>query len=188
MDCLIVIDDVSGVADNCKKLAAFLTVCRKYKYHRIYFFHIIAPETQIWKKNYLKQIFLIFSLWAYLTILYQKYHKVTVDKHEKIFWHVLCGYIGSLRTLLIQTNESLSPIPALSSWVLYLSGPGRYRTQDDNRDKQVCYFNEARDDEFYNVFISERINSESFDKGIYFQITPHPVFPTANIFPLNWES
>ena len=49
--------------------------------------------------------------------------------------------------------------------------PGRYRTQADNPDKQVCYFNKTRDDEFYNVFISERINSGSFDKGIYFQIT-----------------
>ena len=51
------------------------------------------------------------------------------------------------------------------------NGPGRYRTQADNLDKQVCYFNKTRNDEFYNVFISERINSESFDKGIYFQIT-----------------
>ena len=49
--------------------------------------------------------------------------------------------------------------------------PGRYRTQADNPEKQVCYFNKTRDDEFYNVFISERINSGSFDKGIYFQIT-----------------
>ena len=50
------------------------------------------------------------------------------------------------------------------------NGPGRYRTQADNPDKQVCYFNKTRDDEFY-VFISERMNSGSFDKGIYFQIT-----------------
>ena len=48
--------------------------------------------------------------------------------------------------------------------------PGRYRTQADNPDKQVCYFNKTRDDEFY-VLISERINSGCFDKGIYFQIT-----------------
>ena len=51
------------------------------------------------------------------------------------------------------------------------NGPGRYRTQADDPDKQVCYFNKTRDDEFYNVFKTERINSGSFDKGIYFQIT-----------------
>ena len=51
------------------------------------------------------------------------------------------------------------------------NGSGRYRTQADNPDKQVCYFNKTRDDEFCNVFKTERINSGSFDKGIYFQIT-----------------
>ena len=33
MDCLIVMGDVSDIADNCKKFAEFLTVCRKYRYH-----------------------------------------------------------------------------------------------------------------------------------------------------------
>ena len=28
MDCLVVMDDVSGIADNCKKVAEFLIVCR----------------------------------------------------------------------------------------------------------------------------------------------------------------
>ena len=54
VDRLIALDDVSGVsgvADNCKKFAKFLTVCRKYNYHCIYGFHIIAPETQISKKR-----------------------------------------------------------------------------------------------------------------------------------------
>ena len=87
VDRLIVMDKVLGVAGNCKKFAEFLTLCRKYKVC-------------------LKQIFLIFSLRAYLTILYQKYYKVTVGRHEKnIFRHVLCGYIGSLLTLLIQTKD-----------------------------------------------------------------------------------
>ena len=62
MDRLIVIDNVTGVADNCKKFAEFLTVCRKYKYHCIYVFHVIAPETQIWKKKLSQtNIFNIFS-------------------------------------------------------------------------------------------------------------------------------
>ena len=46
MDHLIVMYDVSGIADNCKKFAEFLTVCRKYRYHGIYIFHIIAPGSQ----------------------------------------------------------------------------------------------------------------------------------------------
>ena len=50
MDRLIVMDDVSSIVDNCKKFAEFLTVCRKYRYHFTYVFHIIKSEKQIWKK------------------------------------------------------------------------------------------------------------------------------------------
>ena len=49
MDHLIVMDNVSSIADNCKNFAEFLTVCRKYRYRGIYVFHITAPESQIWK-------------------------------------------------------------------------------------------------------------------------------------------
>ena len=51
MDSLIVVDDVLAVADNCKKFEEFLTVCRKYKYHCIYVFRIIEPETQKFGKK-----------------------------------------------------------------------------------------------------------------------------------------
>ena len=70
MDRLIVTDQVSGIADNCKKFAEFLTVCRKYRYHSIYMFHIIMPESQIWKKIFSQtNIFNIFpSSVAYNTI------------------------------------------------------------------------------------------------------------------------
>ena len=50
MDCLIVMDDVLDIAGNCKKFVEILIVTRKYRYHRIYAFHIIASDTQIWKK------------------------------------------------------------------------------------------------------------------------------------------
>ena len=51
VDRLIVMDDVSGMADGSHKFAEFLTVCRKYRYHCIYVFHIIAPDSQVWKKK-----------------------------------------------------------------------------------------------------------------------------------------
>ena len=40
----------------------------------------------------------------------------------------------------------------------------------DNPEKQVCYFNETRNDQIYNVFTSERMKSANFEKGIYFKI------------------
>ena len=50
MDRLIVMEDVSGIADTSKRFAELLTVCRKYRYHCAYVFHIFTTETQIWKK------------------------------------------------------------------------------------------------------------------------------------------
>ena len=52
MDHLIVMDNVSGVADirRSKKLANFLTVSRKFSNHCVYIFHFITPAIQIWQK------------------------------------------------------------------------------------------------------------------------------------------
>ena len=53
VDHLIVMDNTLGIADSCKEFANFLTVSRKYIYHCVYVFHMIIPEKEIWKKNYL---------------------------------------------------------------------------------------------------------------------------------------
>ena len=50
MDCLIVMEDVSGVADISKRFANFLRVWRKFGYHCVYVFHFIALATQNWQK------------------------------------------------------------------------------------------------------------------------------------------
>ena len=49
MDRLIVMDDVSGVADISRKFATFLTVSRKFGCHCVYVFYVIATS-QIWQK------------------------------------------------------------------------------------------------------------------------------------------
>ena len=50
------------------------------------------------------------------------------------------------------------------------NGPGRYRTQASDPEKQVCYFNPPHDDELYNVFINNRIKVGNFSNSIYFKI------------------
>ena len=50
------------------------------------------------------------------------------------------------------------------------NGPGRSRTQADDPEKQVCYFNKPCNDELFNVFISNRIKTENFSSSIYFKI------------------
>ena len=46
-DRLIIMDDVSGLADETKNFASFLTVARKYRYSCVYIFHTIFPEKAI---------------------------------------------------------------------------------------------------------------------------------------------
>ena len=50
MDRIIVMDDVLGVADISNKFANFLTVSRKFGYHCVYVFHVIAPLHKFGRK------------------------------------------------------------------------------------------------------------------------------------------
>ena len=50
LDRLIIMNDVSGVADVSKKFTNFSTVTRKFGYHCIYVFHLIVPSSKIWQK------------------------------------------------------------------------------------------------------------------------------------------
>ena len=38
------------------------------------------------------------------------------------------------------------------------NGPGRYRTQADDPEKQICYFNKPNNDELYNIFKQQNKN------------------------------
>ena len=42
-------DGVSGLADESKKFAAFLSVTRKYNYNCVYIFHTVFPEKSNWR-------------------------------------------------------------------------------------------------------------------------------------------
>ena len=77
MDRLIVLDDVSGVADLSKKFANFLTVSRKYGYNCVYVFHLILPTNQIWQKIW-QNFQRLFRL-----ILFQKVYQQTVYRERK---------------------------------------------------------------------------------------------------------
>ena len=49
-------------------------------------------------------------------------------------------------------------------------GPGRFRTDADNPDNQVCYFNSANDEQVYNEFVSEHIKTPSSENDFHFKI------------------
>ena len=49
-------------------------------------------------------------------------------------------------------------------------GPGRFRTDADNPDNQVCYFNSANGKQVYNEFVSELIKTPNSENDSHFKI------------------
>ena len=95
LDWLIIMDDVSGVADISKHFANFLTVSRKFGCNCVYFFTLLFLQVKFGKKLFRKPIYSIFYLQVFLKILFQKLFKVIVFyKVKNMFLHVRSGYLG----------------------------------------------------------------------------------------------
>ena len=168
-DRLIVFDDVSGLADKSNKFASFLTVARKYKYNCVYIFHTIYTENTIWK-TILSQtnIFNIFPASVSLSSVRRILDNSCVRKSSKYiprthFW---------LNRLFIElANKSQKVCLTLDCSNTNRDGPSRFRSDADNPDKQVCYFNSPTDEQVYNEFIARRIKSKELQNEIQFEIT-----------------
>ena len=107
MDHLIVLDDVSGVADLSKKFANFLTVSRKFGYNCVYVFHVVIPSNQISQKIISQtNIFNIFPALCH-SIQYQKFYKQTVYHAAKVIFQFvnfgLTGFLQILPTVMRKT-------------------------------------------------------------------------------------
>ena len=167
MDRLIVMDDVSGVAGISIKFANFLTVSRKFGYHCVYVFHVIARATQIWQKIISQtNIFNIFPARVPQNTVV-KFLQSNCILQSKKYVPVRSLWLNRVFTDSANYHEK----HCLTIDCSYKkNGPARYRSAAGNPDEQVCYFNKPNDDEYYNVFISKQIKAENFSEGIYFKI------------------
>ena len=168
-DRLIVFDDVSGLADNSNKFASFLTVARKYKYNCVYIFHTIYPEKAIWK-TILSQtnIFNIFPASVSLNAVKRILEGVCVRKTTK---YIPRNSLWINRLFIELANKSQKVCLTLDCSNTNRDGPSRFRSEANNPDKQVCYFNTPTDEQVYNEFIARRIKSKELQDEIQFEIT-----------------
>ena len=96
MDRLIVMDDVSGVAGISRKLATFLNVSRKFGYHCVYVFHVIATS-QIWQKIISQtNIFNIFPPSVPQNGIVKILESNCIIQSKNMCQFVLCGLIAFL--------------------------------------------------------------------------------------------
>ena len=168
-DRLIVFDDVSGLADNSNKFVNFLTVARKYKYNCVYIFHTIYPEKATWK-TILSQtnIFNIFPASVSLNSVRRILDGSCVRKTTR---YIPRSLLWINRLFIELANKSQKVCLTLDCSNTNRDGPSRFRSDADNPDKQVCYFNTPTDEQVYNEFIARRIKSKELKNEIQFEIT-----------------
>ena len=167
-DRLIIMDDVSGLADESKKFAAFLTVTRKYNYSCVYIFHTVFPEKGNWR--------LILSQTNILNIFpasvpinsIRKILEGACSRKTKKYIPQNAFRLNRLFFDLANTNDKICL--TIDSSGINKDGPGRFRTKADNPEFQVCYFNSKNDEQVYNEFISQRINSDENKNDFHFKI------------------
>ena len=167
-DKLIVFDDVSGLADDSKKFASFLTVARKYNYNCIYAFHTIYTEKTNWK-TILSQtnIFNIFPASVPISSVKKILELSCIRKTSK---YIPQASLWISRLFIELANKNDKVCLTLDCSNVNTDGPGRFRTKADNPETQFCYFNSANDERVYNRFVSKRINSEKNVNDHLFEI------------------
>ena len=170
LDHLIVMDDVSGIADSSKSnFANFLTVSRKYHYNILYAFHVIKTTKEIWQK--------IISQTTCFNIFPKSTPVNTVlrilqdncSKTQTKYIPVRNLWIFRLYNDLANSRERTCL--TISCDNTNENGPSRYRTKASNPAEQVCYFADSKDDRIYKIFNSERIKEGPFSESIHFKIT-----------------
>ena len=168
LDRLIIMDDVSGIADTSKYFSNFLTVSRKYGYNCVYVFHVINSSSQIWQKIISQtNIFNIFPA----TVPFNSVSKIIQSNcilQSKKYVPVRSLWLSRVFNDLANSHER--HCLTLDCGYQNKNGPGRFRSSADNPEKQVCYFNKPGDDVYYNIFISERIKEGDLASKIYFKI------------------
>ena len=174
MDRLIIMDDVSSIADVSKNFSNFLTVSRKFGYNCVYVFHVIVPSSQVWQKIISQtNIFNIFPASVPFNTVSKISQSNCILQSKK--------YVPARSLWLNRVFSDLAKIHekhclTIDCGYLNKNGSDRYRSSANNLHKQVCYFNKPGvkpiliNDVFHNTFISERIKEGEYSEGIYFKI------------------
>ena len=145
--------DVSGLADESKKLASFLTVARKFNYSCVYIFHTIFLEKTNWKTILSqKNIFNIFPASVLLTSVRKILEGVCIRKTRK---YIPQSALWVSRLFIELANRNDRVCLTLDCFTINNEGPERFRTKADKPAFQTCYYIVADDEQVYKEFVSK---------------------------------
>ena len=156
-DSLIVLDDVSGLADKSPSFVTFMTVCRKFGYTLLYVFHETVQSSPRWKDILSQmQIFCVFPSALDLVINYlMKF--VTRSGSGR-------GYVSRQQMWITNFVRALAKKSGYSCFCVdrrpHVLGAARYRSQVENPTVQYCYLNSSTSDKLFDTFISRRREQE----------------------------
>ena len=164
VDKLIVMDDVSGLADRCQDFSNFLTVSHKYGFSCIYVSHTIYPGRQSWEmimsQTHIFNFFpgSIHSGRILKTLsLFASREKNTYVPTNQIWLNRLYFQISNSREktyLTVDTRDTND------------FGPGKFRTRADNAQEQHCYFNRSNTDSRFKCFLAKRV-TQQHDRPVF---------------------
>ena len=156
---LIVMDDVSGLADKSEEFSNSLTVSRKYSFSCLYVFHTIYPGRQSWEMIMLQtHIFNFFpgsihsSRILKTLLLFASRQKKSYIPNQQVWLNRLYFQISNSKEekcLTINTRE------------VNELGPGKFRTSADNGIEQTCYFNINKSDKHFIYYQTKRVSPDN---------------------------
>ena len=172
---LIIMDDVSGLADKSQEFSNFLTVSRKYGFSCLYVFHTIYPGRQNWEMIMSQtDIFNFFpgsihsSRILKTLSLFASRQKNTYLPNQQVWLNKLYFQISNSKDkkcLTIDTRD------------VNELGPGKFRTYANNGEEQTCYFNRNRSDTYFTSFFAKRTQTNPITFSI---VKPNSDFELVN--------
>ena len=158
IDKLIVMDDVSRLADRCEDFSNFLTVSRKYGFSCVYVFHTIYPGRQSWE--------MIMSQTHIFNFLPGSVHSGRILKTFSLFasrernTYVLTNQIWLNRLYFQISNSKDKLCLTINTRDTNDLGPGKFRTGANSGQEQHCYFNHSNTDSRFKCFLAKQVSAE----------------------------
>ena len=164
-DKLIVMDNVSGLADKSTDFSNFLTVSRKYGFSCVYVFHTIYPYRQNWE--------ILMSQTHIFNFFPGSIHNSKILKILSLFANRQKNtYLPNLQIWLNKlyyeiSNSKEKKCLTIDTRDINEFGPGKFRTSAEDGEQQTCYFNKNSSDSYFKSFISQRMQAELITFSIF---------------------
>ena len=154
---LIVMDDVSGLADKSEDFSNFLTVSRKYGFSCVYVFHTIYPGRQSWE--------MIMSQTHIFNFFPGSIYSGRISKTLAFFAsRQKNGYVPNQQIWLNRLYFKISNSKwknCLTKDTRYINeiGPWKFRTFAENGEVQTCFYNRNKSDVYFDSYLAKRVVS-----------------------------